>query len=111
MNGDNRKAAMNAYRERKVEAGIFAVRCLPSAQVWVGRAPDLSTIRNRLWFTLRHGGSPHRDLQAAWTLHGADAFAFEIVERLSDEDMEHGRDRKLKALLARWTVELQAVRL
>jgi hypothetical protein len=108
MNGVNRKAAMDAYRERKVEAGVYAVRCLPSGQVWVGRAPDLSTIQNRLWFTLRHGGSRHRDLQAAWTLHGADAFAFEIVERLSDEDMEYGRDRKLKALLGRWTVALQA---
>ena len=55
MKGEGRKAAVAAYKERKVETGIYAVRCTASDQVWVGIAPDLSTIQNRLWFTLRQG--------------------------------------------------------
>ena len=48
MKGEDRKRAVAAYKERKVEAGIYVVRCLASGQVWVGSAPDLSTIQNRL---------------------------------------------------------------
>lgn len=111
MQGEDRKAAISAYKERKVEAGIYAIRCRPSDQIWVGSAPDLATIQNRLWFTLRQGSNSHRSLQQAWTAHGAEAFAFEIVERLEDEAIDYVRSRLLKARLLRWTDELQAVRI
>jgi hypothetical protein len=52
MNRDERKAAVAAYRERKAAAGIFAVVCQPSGRRWIGRAFDLRTVQNRLWFTL-----------------------------------------------------------
>jgi hypothetical protein len=108
MNGDHRKAAVGAYKERKVAAGIYAVRCMPSRETWVGRAPDLSTIPNRLWFTLRQGSNPHHSLQAAWREHGPDAFKFEIVEQLEEEDLTYARDRLLKERLAQWANELRA---
>jgi len=111
MNGEDRKAAVLAYKERKVEAGVYAVRCTTSGQIWVGSAPDLSTIQNRLWFTLRHGSNSLRSLQGAWNAHGAEAFGFEIVERLEDEDIGYVRDRMLKDLLERWTEALQAERI
>lgn len=109
MDEDNRKAAIAAYRERKVEAGIYAVRCLSTDAIWIGRAPDLSTIQNRLWFTLRLGSNPHRSLQDAWKAQGADAFTFEIVERLDPEEDGHARDRLLKARLVHWAETLDAV--
>ena len=111
MKSEDRKAAVSAYKERKTEAGIYAVRCLPSDQIWVGGAPDLSTIQNRLWFTLRQGRSPHRSLQTAWNTHGADAFGFEVVERFDDEDIGYLRDRIMKDRLVRWTEQLQAARI
>jgi hypothetical protein len=82
---DDKKAAVAAYKERKVAAGIFVVRCTATDQQWVGRAPDLGTIQNRLWFTLRHGSAPHQSLQAAWRTHGAESFGFDILEQLEDE--------------------------
>jgi hypothetical protein len=108
MMGTDRKAAVDAYKERKVAAGIYAVRCGPSSECWVGRAPDLSTIRNRLWFTLRQGSSPHRSLQAAWATHGPDAFTFEILEQIENEDIAYLRDGILKERLAHWAGELKA---
>jgi hypothetical protein len=63
------------------------VRCAPSGQIWIGQAPDLDKVQSRLWFTLRFGNSPHRSLQEAWVAHGADGFAFEILERLKDEEV------------------------
>ena len=111
MKGEDRKAAVAAYKERKVEAGIYAIRCLPSGGIWVGGAPDLSTIRNRHWFILRQGLHTHRSLQEAWRAHGGEAFAFEIVERIDEEELGYVRDRLLKDKLARWVAELGAARL
>jgi len=111
MNGEERKAAVSAYKERKIEAGIYAVRCTISGQIWVGSAPDLSTIQNRLWFTLRQGCNSHRSLQEAWDTYGAEAFAFEVVERLEEEDIDYVRNRMLKDLLMRSANKLQAVRI
>ncbi len=34
MTIDDRKAAVTAYKERKVTPGIYAVRCTPTNQAW-----------------------------------------------------------------------------
>jgi hypothetical protein len=108
MQGHDRKAAIAAYKEQKVAAGIYAVRCTPSGQCWVGQAPNLSTIQNRLWFELRQGGNRHRSLQAAWKEHGSDAFTFKVVEQLKDEDSAYIRGKALKERLDHWVKELGA---
>lgn len=105
---EDRKAAVAAYKERKSVAGVFAVRCGAAGMVWVGGAPDLDKIQNRLWFQLKLGGCPHRTLQAAWNAHGADSLAFEIVERLEDEDLAFARTAALKARVAHWAAALGA---
>jgi hypothetical protein len=100
MKAKDRRAAVTAHKERKVVAGIYAVHCLPTGQRWIGRTPDLSTVQNRLWFTLRQGTNPHRSLQAAWRECGAESFAFEEVERLEEETLGYVRDRVLKDRLS-----------
>jgi hypothetical protein len=109
MDGPERKAAISAYKERKVPAGIYVVRCAASGQCWVGKAPDLTTIQNRIWFVLRHGSSTCPSLQVAWRAHGEDAFAFEVVEPLDDEEDAYIRGRLLKARLAHWLAKLDAL--
>lgn len=108
MNSHDRKAALAAYKERKPEAGIYALLCRPTGQRWAGRAADLAKIRNRVWFSLRQNGHPHRDLQAAWNIHGPEAFEFEEVERLEEESLAYIRERLLKDRLAHWCQRLSA---
>ncbi|SKA41099.1 hypothetical protein SAMN02745126_06471 [Enhydrobacter aerosaccus] len=108
MKGVDRKAAVAAYKERKAVAGIYAIRCLSTDERWIGRAPDLSTIQNRLWFTLRQGSFPHRALQMAWNEHGMSNFVFEEIERLEDEPLALIRDGLLKNRLAHWCQTLGA---
>ena len=108
MKGPDRKAAIAAYKEEKVIAGIYAVRCLPTAQVWVGSAPNLATIQNRIWFMLRQNASANRTLQAAWNELGADAFSFEIVERLDEETSPYFQAAGLKDRLQYWRAALEA---
>jgi len=108
MKQQDRKAAVAAYKERKVAAGIFVARCAATGQQWVGRAPDLGAIQNRLWFTLRHGSAPHESLQAAWRAHGAESFSFDILEQLDEDVSATMRDAALKDRLAHWSARLHA---
>lgn len=108
MQNDARKAAIAAYKERKVVAGVYKVRCLANGESWIGHAPDLSTIQNRLWFTLRQGSHRERALQAAWRTHGEAQFAFEEVERIDAEELAIGHERVMKARLAHWARQLNA---
>ena len=103
-----RKTAIAAYKERKSVAGIFAIRCAATSETWVGQTPDLDKIQNRIWFTLRQGGHPCRSLQAAWTAHAADSFAFEACERLEAEESPYVRDALLKERALHWRTEFGA---
>jgi len=104
----DRKAAVAAYKERKTVAGIYAVRCRPTGQVWVGAAPNLETIPNRIWFSLRHGNSSFRALQPVWDAHQPEDFSFEELERLGEDVNEFRRKDVLKERAAHWLAELQA---
>ena len=108
MTPELRKAASAAYKERKSVAGIYALRCAPTGEIWVGSTLTLETVWRRIEFSLRSGGDPHRDLQAAWTAHGPVAFALEELERLKDEDLPYVRDTLLKERLAYWRATLGA---
>lgn len=105
VDGTERKAAVSAYKERKVPAGIFAVRCAATGQCWIGRAPDLTTIQNRIWFMLRLGSATCASLQAAWCVQGEGAFAFEVIEQIADEEDAYIRGKLLKSRQAYWCGE------
>ncbi|UFZ03551.1 GIY-YIG nuclease family protein [Bradyrhizobium ontarionense] len=108
MTPDQRKAAVAAYKERKTAAGIFAVTCAATGERWIGYAQDLSTIQNRLWFTLRQGGHRRGGLQAAWTAHGPEAFGLEVVETLDEETLGYVRDRVFMERQTHWCAVHQA---
>jgi len=104
-----RKALLRAYKERKVEAGIYAVRCVVTGQAWVGATPDLSTRQNGVWFSLRQGSHREKSLQAAWNAHGPDAFVFAAVEAIDAEGLDRfGRDSRLKDRREHWIATLNA---
>ena len=104
----DRKAAIAAYKERKTIAGIYAIRCKASPVTWVGQAPNLETIQNRIWFSLRQGSHTCRSLQAAWTAHGPDSLTFEECERLEDEETAYVRNALLKERMLHWRAQLGA---
>lgn len=107
MNG--RKALVRDYRDRKVQAGVYAVRCAASGEVWVGGTPDLATRQSGVWFTLRHGSHTEKSLQAAWTAHGEAVFSFETLEVIDDEELGPlGRSSLLKDRRAAWIQDLGA---
>ena len=104
----DRKAAIAAYKERKTIAGIYVVRCAATGESWVGQAPNLGTIQNRIWFSLRQGNHPCRSLQAAWNAHGEAGLALGECERLEDEESSYVRNALLKERMLHWLAELKA---
>lgn len=108
MQRTNRKAAIAAYKERKVTAGIYALRCSATGQCWAGRAPDLSTIENRLRFALNHDASMRASLRAALREHGADSISFQVVETIDTEEIPYDRERFLRDRLDHWRTKLGA---
>ena len=108
MKGEARRAAVAAYKERKVVGGVYAVRCAASGETWVGHWPNIETIQTRLWFTLRQGTHPRKGLLEAWRRHGEAQFSFEILERLEDEPSSYTRDADLKDRASHWRKELNA---
>jgi hypothetical protein len=108
MNNEARKAAVTAYKERKVVGGVYAVRCIASGQAWVGQWADIQTIQTRIWFTLRQGSHPKRELLEAWRLHGETEFSFEILEKLDAETSLYLRGSNLTDRASYWREKLCA---
>ena len=106
MKTEDRKAAIAEYKKRKSAVGVFAIRCAGSGQVWVGQTPNLETVQNRTWFTLRTGSHANAELQRAWSTHGEAGFSFEPLEQLEDEELAYVRDKLLKERELHWRAAL-----
>ena len=106
MRKDERKQAVDTWKERKRPAGIYALRC--GAEVWVGATPDLDAIANRLRFTLEMGSHPHAGVRAMLSAQGAGAFTVERLEVLDEDVPAVARDRVLKARRSHWCDALGA---
>ncbi|HEY8383586.1 MAG TPA: GIY-YIG nuclease family protein [Microvirga sp.] len=104
----DKKAAIAAYKERKTVAGIYAIRCTATGEVWVGASRHLGTQQNGIWFALRMGSSRNRQLQSAWQTYGEAAFTFEPVEQLPEETAVYLQQALLKERAAFWKQQLHA---
>ncbi|MFM1960251.1 MAG: hypothetical protein RL588_1768 [Pseudomonadota bacterium] len=112
MAREDRRAQVQAWKEgRKSRAGIFRVACAPAGTAWLGVSRNLDSQQNSIWFSLRHGGSPNREMQAAWKTHGEDAFVFDEVEVVDVEELSaYLVNQRLQERLRHWCAELGAGR-
>ena len=108
MKHEDRKAAINAYKDRDPALGIFAIRCPSESLIWVGASRDLDKIKNRIWFTLRMGNAHPKDLQCVWNEQGEDGFGFEELERFDKDLIDLARQRLLKERRDHWLEKLAA---
>lgn len=87
MDTKSRRDLVREYKERKSVAGVYAVRCGPTGEVWTAGSRNIGAQQNSLWFSLRTGGNINREMQAAWTAHGEAGFTFEVLQRIEDETL------------------------
>lgn len=103
-----RKACIAEYKQRPTIAGVYAVICSATGQVWVGKSAHIDTQQTGIWFALRMGSSPFRSLQAAWIAHSPDDFRFEQLDRLPQDLSDLRRQDELAKRAALWRVRLDA---
>ena len=107
-----RKEIARAWSERKRSQGVFAVRCAASGEVWVDASRNLDSQKNSIWFSLRLGSHRNKAAQAAWTAHGEDSFAYEILEEITDDTLTPmGVSDLLKTRERHWRTQLGATSL
>jgi hypothetical protein len=82
---ESRKEAIRNFKEQKVLAGAYAVRCTVTGRVWVGVSRNLDATKNGCWFMLRSGSHQEKSLQAEWNARGEQAFEYEVLEALGDD--------------------------
>ena len=83
----SRQDLKREYKERRVTAGIFQVRHIPSGRILLGSSLNLDGPLNRHRFLLTIGRHPSEALQKDWNSDGPGAFAFELLEvvKVSDD--------------------------
>lgn len=112
MDKTARREAIRDYKEKTPAAGVYAIRCAATGACWVAGAANVESQETRHGFALRTGGHPNRALQADWTAHGAEAFRFEVLERIDDPDLTpRGRADLVKARERHWLDALGARKL
>lgn len=102
-----RRELTRQYKQAFPAMGIYALRCNAAGLLRVGSSRHLDGIFNRLRFELMRGAHRDRALQSAWNTHGAEAFRFEVVDRMKErDDPAFDYDAELATLLALWEAEL-----
>jgi hypothetical protein len=108
----SRKAAIQAFKERKTPRGVFAVRCSATGSAWVDSAMDLEAAENRIWFLLRNGDlQMDKAIAVEFQTHGREAFTYEILEKLDDDAEPMAIRDLLKEKKLQWQTQLGARKL
>ena len=109
LSSQARRARVQDYKQTFPPLGIYAVCCEAAGLLRLGASRHVDGTLNRLWFELAHGSPRDAALAQAWARHGAEAFSFAVLERVTERaapDFDY--EAELQTLLALWQAELQA---
>ncbi len=110
LSSQARRARVQDYKQAFPPLGIYAVRCAAAGLLRLGASRNVDGALNRLRFELTHGSQRDAALAQAWASHGAQAFSFEVLDRVKERaDPDFDYEAELQALLILWQEELQAV--
>lgn len=100
---DRKKELKRQYAETARPMGVFRVCHKDSNRWYIGASLDVPAMLNRQRFQLDAGSHPNPSLQRDWKRFGADAFAFETLDRLEPRDAPGWDPRPdLRTLEAMW---------
>jgi hypothetical protein len=105
----SRKAAIQAFKERKATRGVFVVRCGATGSVWVESSMDLDAAENRTFFLMRSGDvQMDKSVKNEYATHGREGFTFEILEKLDGDLLPMEIRDQLRARKLHWKSRLNA---
>lgn len=74
-------------------SGVYMITCTANSKVYVGSAAIFRKRRDRHWQHLRNGVHDNQHLQRAWQKYGPAAFAFEVLEIVTDREQMIEREQ------------------
>ncbi len=98
------------YKERTVEAGIYQIKNTVTGKILLGGTKNLHGPLNRHRFMLVMGSHRNTELQHDFNTYGADAFQFEILDRVKpSDDPAFSVELELARLEREWVAKLTPV--
>lgn len=98
------------FKNVPTQMGIYAIRNLQNAKVFLGWSLDVNALLNRSRFELEHGSHANKVLQADWRGYSSEAFEFVVLDELKprpEESPKAAYRKELEALYALWLEELK----
>ncbi|QFF97517.1 GIY-YIG nuclease family protein [Psychrobacillus glaciei] len=104
---DRKKELKQAYKEVKIESGIYVITNNQNGKKFIASTRNFKTL-NGTKFTLETGTHTNRQLQEEWNQFGKDAFEIEKVEILKPSENQFIDEKKeLEKLLSKWIEQMQ----
>lgn len=105
MDKNRKKQLKEAYKFRKPDMGIIALKCTSTGELFLDTTRDIERGFNRYGVQLDTGTHPNRRLQELWNEMGEEGFERLVLSHLDYDDPEEDQTRALDALLEK---ELEA---
>lgn len=86
MDRSQKKAALAAYKARRPEMGVIALRCEATGETFLGISQDIPAGINGIRAKLGFGFHPNRHLLELWKQYGPEGFTFSTARALKYED-------------------------
>lgn len=67
--------------------GVYQIRCLPNARIYIGSSADISARWRNHRHLLNNRKHGNAKLQASWNKYGVSAFVFEVLEECSPGEL------------------------
>ena len=100
---------MEAYKERKVIGGIYAIVNSQNGRMLLLSTCDMQGSKNRFEFAKRTGSCINLKLQNDWQEYGNTAFDFTVLEELSKKETQTDKEFEddVETLQELWTEKLR----
>lgn len=82
---NRRKEINDEYKARRLHGGVYTITNTLNGKYLIGYATDLKSMQNRFQYAIATGSTVHPKLQKDLNEFGAQAFAFNVIEKLEQK--------------------------
>ncbi|WP_102346275.1 GIY-YIG nuclease family protein [Bacillus sp. Marseille-P3661] len=105
---DRKRELKQQYKETTVEAGVYQIKNKLNNKILIGSTRNFKTLNGTKFMLETNGYTTNKQLQTEWTQYGKDAFTFDILEKLKQNDDPYFNEKEALAdLEEKWLEQLQ----
>lgn len=101
------KEMKQEYKLYKSKKGVYQIKNIRNGKILIGSSTDLVAIWNRQKTQLNFGNHPNKELQKEWNDLGPDAFEYEMLSEIKEEEIERDYKNEAKELAELFIQEIK----